>query len=650
VDIPWVWVSVPIPNGGPSYQFDPASKTFQGGYGYNTRSTGVANLGSTALQYTQSNFLSDAERGATGIGTASVSGINRTNVRRDLTTYSNNLISYIKANNPAATTNDIIGGSTIDLLPPYAPPPSGPTKWGQTVLCNIVISGTCYPNGQKVAPIAAANLNAFRTTLTLTLGSNNSSGVFTSLASPVTFNSSDIYGHRLSVEFDPSTNVPSLLLDGVTEVTASGTVPSGLQLTARVSINRPHMPCASVSITQSPTGNTTSGQKLITNISSPSCPQPGMSISGAGIPSGSIITTVNLPSNQITISNAATATNTKVTLTITSAPTDNLRVTPAAGAVFVIGTAWGGTGRGMIEKHRKLLQQNAAAQNPPDPNAESVLGEGLAMIGYTWLAEFTRVQQRVTEIADVTTTWPHSVGIIGMKPVGTSQGPYVDLPVNILSTVQRTNHPSSPTPTPAETAAFFVDLGTSSVLESGSLEQTQPNATAVSTVKLIDLWSQSGAIFDINDAAISGDTCSYYGTTIRPLLTPSYGTTSPDILRIDSLVGYTYSTNSCTTSTTRVIALSNGAITVSSSTGSWTGTGYQQILYDPIQTIVMGIGNIITGGLSGGEPASVVTPAQIDSNQAGFQSGSQYVPPSQSAPSVARLPTSTSRLPEAGRG
>jgi RHS repeat-associated protein len=368
-----------------------------------------------------------------------------------------------------------------------------------------------------------------------------------------------------------------------------------------------------------------------------------MSISGTGVPPGSTITSVDLNASQITISNAATATNADVALTITPAPTDNVRVTPVAGAVFVIGTGWGGTGRGMIEKHRKLLQRNAAAQSPPNPNAESVLGEGLAMIGYTWLAEFTHVQQRVAEITGVLTTYPHAVGIIGMKPVGTSQGPYVDLPINILTTVQRANHPppSAAAPTPAESAAFFVDSGVSSVLESGSIEQTQPNATAASTVKLLDLWSQSGAIFDINDPEIAGDDCSYYKQTIRPLMT---GYAAADRARIDSLVGYDAGTSACGSSTTRVIAPSNGTLTV----GQWTGTGYIEVLYDPTRTVVSGVGNIITGGLSGGEPASPVPPTQVGDNQAGAQSGSQYVPPSQSAPSIAS--TTNTNIAAAGGG
>ena len=200
----------------PTYQFEPASKTYQGGYGYD-RVAQIANLGSSALQYSQSSFLSAAESGASGIGTPEVSGINRANVRQSLTTYANNLIAYIKASNPTATTNTIIGGATIIPSLLLTPPPSGLTLWGQTELCNVLFGGVCSPNGQNISPSALANLNSLRTTLTLTLG-YDTGRTFTQLATPQIFNSSDIYGYRLSVLFNTTTSVPSLLLDGGTQL------------------------------------------------------------------------------------------------------------------------------------------------------------------------------------------------------------------------------------------------------------------------------------------------------------------------------------------------------------------------------------------------------------------------------------------------
>ncbi len=91
-----------------------------------------------------------------------------------------------------------------------------------------------------------------------------------------------------------------------------------------------------------------------------------------------------------------------------------------------------------------------------------------------------------------------------MKPVGTSSGPYVDLPLNVLGVFQ-VNNRSNSARTPSESAAFFADAGTSSVLESGSIEQPQTGVAAASTVKMLNTWAQSGASFDINNSAISGD-------------------------------------------------------------------------------------------------------------------------------------------------
>ena len=265
------------------------------------------------------------------------------------------------------------------------------------------------------------------------------------------------------------------------------------------------------------------------------------------------------------------------------------------------------------------------------------------MLGYSWLAEGTDVQQRTQEITGVATSYLHAVGVIGTKAVGSSQGPYVDLPINLLDTVQRVSRPSTTNFTPSETAAFFVDAQTASVLESGSIEQTQPAAVAASTTKLIDLWSQSGGIFDINNTAISGDDCNAYKAAggIRSMMT---GYSAADQARIDALVGYSASSGTCSASTTRVIAPSNGALSI----GLWSGTGYYQVLYDSTQTNIVGLGAIITGGLSGGEPASPVPPAQINDNQAGVQLGAIYTPPAQYA--VSSMSQTNANIAAAGGG
>jgi hypothetical protein len=142
VQIGWAWVSVNI--GGTNYAFDPSTKIYN-------RSTGigVASL-TSALGYSQSAFISHAENGAT-ITPTSIVGLNRANIRNDLASYANNLVQFIKTNNPAAATSDIVGGKTI------APLALG-TQLRQTSLSYAV--GTIQT--QPTIP------SAYRTTLTLT--------------------------------------------------------------------------------------------------------------------------------------------------------------------------------------------------------------------------------------------------------------------------------------------------------------------------------------------------------------------------------------------------------------------------------------------------------------------------------------------------
>lgn len=66
-----------------------------------------------------------------------------------------------------------------------------------------------------------------------------------------------------------------------------------------------------------PTGNVANMSKTISAISSMTGIAPGQNISGTGIPANTIIISVNVGGSSITISNAATATNSGVTLTIT---------------------------------------------------------------------------------------------------------------------------------------------------------------------------------------------------------------------------------------------------------------------------------------------------------------------------------------------
>lgn len=96
-----VWVKVRI--GSTDYHFDPSFKS-------HTHKNGI-NLAS-ASGYNANTYLASARSGAT-ITADYVQGINRTNIRNNLTSYANNLATYLRTNLPAGTLDDVIGGKTI---------------------------------------------------------------------------------------------------------------------------------------------------------------------------------------------------------------------------------------------------------------------------------------------------------------------------------------------------------------------------------------------------------------------------------------------------------------------------------------------------------------------------------------------------------
>ncbi len=527
VILKWAWVYADI--GGTRYVFDPSSKRYT-----RTAGSGCVGLGS-ALGYARTTFLTNAESGAT-ITPTSITSLNRSNIRDALSKYAGNLVAHLKANCPAASTQDVVGGKTIVPL-------SAGAVVRQTKLSYQDNDPDKKPEFKPSLPSDA------RTTLKLEFGSNDpSTNSFTSLSSAVTFNSSDIYGHRMVVSFNASA-IPSLLIDGVVQMTANGTVPGGRRLTVRTSIVHPY-------------------------------PETIFDV----------------------------------------ADSDQVRVTPTPGALYVISTGWGFTSRAMIEKHRRVLLENIA-MNPGNPASEAVLGESLAMLGYTWLAEHSQHMALLEQLAGVTSIYHHAVGVVGMKTVGRSTGPFIDLPMNTLSFIQRTNRPrpaaSAPVVSTAqETAAVAAASVFSSVAESGSIEQTQPGSTAASTVKLIDLAIQSGgAVFDINNQQAGGNQADY--VMLRPILAHSY--LPADLARIDVSVA---------SGNRRVIAPANGSITLE----QFQGAGYYALLQEG-----NGIGAFISGGLSGGEPATPIPPEVVVDNA-----------PYSVTPAPAQSPIVTSPIQSAG--
>ena len=127
MDFSHTWVVVTI--SGTDYVFDPALKTYTAIAGTNL---------ATAMGYNAATFLSDANSGAT-ITADYVQNMNRTNIRNNLDTLANNLVSWMQTNAHGATLDEILGGRTINQYDaatplrqtahPFLKPGSTPTVW-----------------------------------------------------------------------------------------------------------------------------------------------------------------------------------------------------------------------------------------------------------------------------------------------------------------------------------------------------------------------------------------------------------------------------------------------------------------------------------------------------------------------------------------
>jgi YD repeat-containing protein len=227
-----------------------------------------------------------------------------------------------------------------------------------------------------------------------------------------------------------------------------------------------------------------------------------------------------------------------------------------AGGSYLIVNGWAGTGRRIIEKHRKALRENQAAGGAD--SSEPVLGETLSMIAMTWLAETTRGWSLTDGVADTSTTVHHTVGFCGQ-----TDSPYIDMPMCTVSVTSGSGDAA------AEDASFFVQSGVASAMEWGVIEQMQP-FSAVSTVKLIDMAnSRSDKLYDAKTANYS---------TIKPLLR-NYSTN--EFTQIEGYINAGW----------RVVLPEDADLTE----GSWTGLGFLAVSADEKQ-----IGHIISGGLKGG--------------------------------------------------
>jgi YD repeat-containing protein len=323
---------------------------------------------------------------------------------------------------------------------------------------------------------------------------------------------------------------------------------------------------------------------------------PTLLIEGAAPPNGQNTGTA-LPSGQnwavnVSITHPYVSTNFN--------QTKNLII--RSGGSYLISAGWGQVGRGMIQKHRTLLDKARAAGNGPD--SEAVLGENLAVIGYTWLAELAAEQRIGDAIAKVTTQYHHGVGIVGQAKIQSTnvQGPYVDLPLNVLSLQAQTSVPGGGFGS-AAIGRFFANGGASSSLESAVLEQTQSlvaGVQAASTVRLVDMNAATSAKTYFADGTTASGVQAYF-TNIKPNLS---GYSAADLQSIDCSISANCASGG-QPGGLQVLLPANGNISVN----LWHGAGYTIVAQSPTS---LSITNKISGGLSGGYIGDPISAQQVE--------------------------------------
>lgn len=229
----------------------------------------------------------------------------------------------------------------------------------------------------------------------------------------------------------------------------------------------------------------------------------------------------------------------------------------AAGYSYSILNGWGGTGRALIARHQRNIQDLVAEGYASD--SEAVLGEALAAGAASYLAQESAAIALSDAVADTVTLYHHIVGFCGQ-----TRGMYFDLPMQATSVV------STKAETDNGTAAFFAQGGFGSAFEWGVIEQTQP-VGAISTIKLLDMANtDANRIFDTSAAN--------YSSTVRPQLV---GYDSFGLATIDAYINAGY----------RLILPQRGDLTEQ----SWSGVGFLAL-----SPSGKSLAHMIAGGLSGG--------------------------------------------------
>ena len=198
-----VWVRVNI--GGTNYDFDPSLKPHALKTGIDVK---------VATGYNAASYLASAKLGAT-TGANSIAGLNRPNVRANLTTSASNLVTYLRVNKPAADIDDVLGGKTI--VPTDACFPAFVLQSCLTRQTQLPYRNTSYGTLLWTGEIP----NEYRVLMRVTLQSPGTSvpGIDQLLLADF------FYGKRLTITTDASLR-PVLAADGVALATGNP-IPAG---------------------------------------------------------------------------------------------------------------------------------------------------------------------------------------------------------------------------------------------------------------------------------------------------------------------------------------------------------------------------------------------------------------------------------------
>ncbi|MFP8880167.1 MAG: transglutaminase domain-containing protein, partial [Myxococcota bacterium] len=165
--------------------------------------------------------------------------------------------------------------------------------------------------------------------------------------------------------------------------------------------------------------------------------------------------------------------------------------TVEVGGSFLIGNGWSDTRAGRVKHHERRLRANTHAGG--GLLSEPVLGESLAVLATSWLAEESQTCSLAGKVGDTHTNVFHEIMIAGQVA-----SPYMDVRVNGRNSVGYAA--DAQMRIQQEDAMFFHCGGMGSAFEGGVIRQTQDHG-AVSTVELIGISTdQSDRIFNASQS------------------------------------------------------------------------------------------------------------------------------------------------------